>query len=683
MRRSIFLNLMSLLKKDKKISFINTLIYVIASKAKQSIRLLRSLRRSAPRDDFKNRFLLEVLIIILLSYPTADCQNLPTLLEMLALHSGQDAVYLSINDSTAVDFQSGIYIYKRLFRSAARVLRKGGGGISTAATPAVSSDDKVEINAYTISPEGDTINISSEEITYIELYGSKQRFIISYPDARAGAVLILEWSIESTEPVFSGRRFLGRSYPAVLNRTVISAPADWEFNFLIQPTCLYHQEKSKNYIRGGEMWVNYVWAARSLPGIKFEPDSPPLSQYIPCLYYAFSHDRRWPDFKRDKIDWQLIARSYGSHLESTGKIGRMVKSEVDLQTSGISDKREKIRKLTNFITTNFKAAYSDIDISSSPGDLLNRGYGSQAEAALLLGAFLKAARIRCDFILISTRDNGEVIKTLPALFYFNRLLITAYIDSDTIWIDPFYQGAPSGVLPLEDQAVEGLKVGGNFKGFITTPVSDYRENGHAVHLKISFDDKGGLIAEGVELLSGSLNIEEKYQLQNLSTQERFERWSKLTSSGIPGSSVNELEFSDFYSDVNPFRITYKLSAQNYIQPDDLLLYIPLACRGRWKNVEKYENRQLPIELGRPHSQQERITIEIPAGFKVDYLPENFTLSSYLGEIFSVVVVTANIITITRGLSIKSFRLKASEAGSLNGFYNTAMDQATKYIVLRR
>jgi len=623
------------------------------------------------------------LIIILLQSPAIISQSLPSLLKMLALYPGKEAVYLSINDSTAVDFQKDIYIYKRFFRSLAMVLRKGEGGISTAATPAVSNDDKIEVSAYTISPEGDTINISYEEMTFVELYGGKQRYIISYPDARAGALFILEWTIESTEPVFSGRRFLGRSYPAASNRTVISAPADWVFNFLIQPNCLYNQEKSRNYVRGGEMWVNYIWEARSLPGIQFEPDSPPLSQYIPCLYYAFSHDRRWPDFKRDRIDWQLIARSYGNHLESVGQPGKMVKSEVDLQISGISDKREKLSKITNFITTNFKAVYSDIDISDSPGDLLNRGYGSQAEAALLLGAFLKAVHISCDFILISTRDNGNVLKTLPALFYFNRLLITAYINSDTIWIDPFYQGAPAGVLPLEDQAVEGLKVGDNFKDFITTPVSDYRENGHAVHLKISFDDKGGLTADGVELFSGSLNIEEKYILQNLPSQERFERWSKLTLSGIPGSSFNELEFSDFYSDINPFRITYKLSAQNYIQPDDMFLYIPLDILGRWKFTKKYENRQLPIELGRPHLEQERITIEIPAGFKVDYLPENFTLSSYLGEIFSVVAVTANTITITRGLSIKFFRLKASEAGSLNGFYNTAMDQAAKYIVLRR
>ena len=45
----------------KKFDFNNTFIYVIASPAKggtkQSMRLQRSLRRSAPRDDYKVSFL--------------------------------------------------------------------------------------------------------------------------------------------------------------------------------------------------------------------------------------------------------------------------------------------------------------------------------------------------------------------------------------------------------------------------------------------------------------------------------------------------------------------------------------------------------------------------------------------------------------------------------------------------
>jgi len=628
------------------------------------------------------RILFSFIFILLL--PTIIIsQNIPGLLEMLAMHSGQEAVYINISDSTAVDFREGVYVYDRFFHSEAMVLRKGESGISTAATPVVSIDDEIEVNAYTISPEGDTIILSADEMTHLELYGDKQRYIMLFPDARAGALFVLEWNIQSTEPVFSGRRYLGRSYPVNMNKTTISAPADWVFNFLVQPKCRYNHRRSPGYIRGGEMWANYTWEASSLPGFEFEPDSPPESQLIPCLYYAFSHDRRWQDIEKNKINWRLIAKIYGRHLESLDKPGPMVKSEVDLQCKDLNDNHEKIRTLVNFITSNFQAVYSDINVSSPPGELLNKGYGSQAEATLLLGAFLKAADISYDYVLISTRDNGEVVKSLPALFYFNRLLLAARVDSDTIWIDPYYKGAPTGVLPFEDQGVEGLKAGPGFKDFITTPASDYRENGHAVHLKIVIDDNGELTANGVELLSGSLNIEEKSILQSLSPQERFERWANLASKGIPGSSIKELEFSEIYSDINPFKITYRLSAPNYIRTDDMRLYIPLDILGRWQFATKYQRRKLPIELGRPHSQWERILIEIPSGFKIDYLPENFTLTSYLGEIFSVVLVTANTITITRGLSIKPYRLKASEAGSLNGFFSAAMDQAGKYLVLRR
>jgi hypothetical protein len=169
----------------------------------------------------------------------------------------------------------------------------------------------------------------------------------------------------------------------------------------------------------------------------------------------------------------------------------------------------------------------------------------------------------------------------------------------------------------------------------------------------------------------------------MTEQERYERWAGLTSEGIPGAVLDELEFNDIYSDVNPFKVSYRLKAPEYIKSDDQRMYIPMDILGRWQVNTTYDNRQLPIELGRPYTQQERIMIELPPEYKVEKLPENFTLNSYIGEILSVAVVTANTITVTRGLGMKAHTLKPSEAGSLNGFYSTAGDQAGKYIILRR
>jgi hypothetical protein len=613
----------------------------------------------------------------------AYAQERPSLVEMLALYPGQEAVYTNISDSTGVSFQNGVYLYNRYFKSEAMVLRRGGGGISSAAGPIVTAGDDIDISAYTISPDGDTIVIPDEEIAVLDLYGKKRRYAVSFPDARAGAIFVFQWRLRSMEPVFSGRRYLGRTYPVVFNRTVISAPTSWVFKFLVQPPCLCRHDRSREYIKDEELWMNYIWEAQTLPGLVFEEDSPPASQLIPCLYYAFSYDKRWPDIQKNRIDWPLITDSYKDHLNEMGRTRDEIKDEVKFLIKDISDKRERLRKVVDFVTSNFKSEYSDIDISASAWDLLTRGYGSQAEAAMLVGSFLNLSDIPFGYVLISTRDNGEVIESLPALFYFNRLLVTARIDADTIWIDPFYRGAPIGVLPFEDQAVKGLRIGDEFKGFITTPESDYRENGYSVRLRIEFGNKGQFIAEGIELLSGALNIEEKYILQNLTEQERYERWVEKTTEGIPGAAMEDLEFDDIYSDINPFKVSYRLIAPNYIDPDDERLYIPLDILGRWRFNVNYDNRKLPIELGQPFSQQERIIIEMPPGYRVEHLPENFTLNSYLGEILSVVTVSANTITVIRGLGIKPYKLQASEAESLTGFFNTASDQAGKFIILRR
>jgi hypothetical protein len=628
--------------------------------------------------------LLSFMATLVLFGDATFAENMPGLIEMLALYPDQDAVYLRIGDSTAVSYINQKYHYSRYFHSAAMALRKGGGGTASAASPVLAETDDIKINAFTITSEGETLLVGQNEIAKLELFGNKKRYVVTFPDTRAGSIFIFEWKLESNEPVFSGRRYLGRTYPVLANRTVISCPEGWVFNFLVSPSCIYRQQRSPEYIYGNDIWVNHIWNAGSLPGIVFEENSPPITEFIPCLNYAFSYDRRWPAGEKNKVDWQLISSIYQKHLNSLNKIDQSLSLEAANVTAGASSAKDKARRIFDFVTKSFSVVYSDIDISAAPDILLKRGAGSQAEGAFILGAMFSKSDITFNYVLISTRDNGEVIKSMPALYYFNRLLVAARFDRDTVWFDPAYRGVPMGILPFEDQAVDGLPIKNKADGFITTPISDYRENGRAVNLKISFDSKGALVAECLELLSGSLNVEEKNILQSLTPDESRQRWVDLTSRGLPGSIMKDLIFSDINSDIDPFRVSYRLELPDFIKSEDTRLFIPLDILGRWQfDIAYSENRRLPIELGRPHCEQEQIQIDIPTGFRVEYLPDNFNLNSYLGEIFSVVVVTANTIMVTRGLSLKPYRLKAESARSLNGFFSTARDEASKFIILRK
>ncbi len=612
-----------------------------------------------------------------------NAQQIQGLVEMLAIYPDQEAVYLDLYDSTAVSFDGGGFKYSRHFRSLAMALRRGGGVAANATTPVIPYSDPISATAFTITPEGDTSAVPDSEMAMIDIQGNRRRIAVTFPDSRAGAVFVFEWVLESSEPAFSGRRYFGRSYPVRHSRVALSAPVDWVFNFIVNPSCLYRHSRSNEYIKSGELWVNYAWDAGPLPGVIFEPDSPPADEFIPCLLYGFSHDNRWPDPERNKVSWKTLSRAYDSRLKELDRDSEILRAKAVELLKDTQEKRQCLQKIVTYVSENFRSLYSTIDVTDTPERLMARGWGSQAEAAFITGWFLDRAGIDYDFVLISTRNNETIIRDFPAFLFFNRLLLAVCDSRDTIWIDPLYRGAPIGVLPFEDQAVDGLVVG-QAGQFIGTPVSDYRENGRAVHLKISFTETGELLAEGIELFSGSLNIEEKKMLQDESPEIRRERWSKMVLSGIPGSTLTELEFEDIYSPVNPLRVSYRIAAQRYTAEGDRRIFLPLDILGRWSRFEYYdETRRLPIELGRPHSQQERITVEIPAGWRVEHIPENFSLTSFLGEIFSVVVVSANTITITRGFSLKPYRLKPEACASLNGFYASAKNQADKYLVLRR
>jgi len=328
---------------------------------------------------------------------------------------------------------------------------------------------------------------------------------------------------------------------------------------------------------------------------------------------------------------------------------------------------------------------SDISLSKDLDMAMQKGRGSQADGAAILFAVLRRLNIPCALYLIATKNIGRPLEELPALFWFDRLLIRCDFENDAIWIDPFYPISEIGILPFEDQNVTALRFDNPTGEFESTPDIDYHSNGKAIHLELNFDSTGALYGEATEIYTGAMIPEISSFMFELEQDQWKVPWQKKLAMSFP--DVNLIKFVAMPPDTTgeAFRIGYTFTTGPIIRPFASRAYIPMDLLGRWEDLPDLPDgpREFPIELDRPRFEFERIVLNIAAPFSIEFTPKNYSLDSFIGEVYSVTRKSDNSITITRGFGLKRAELPETSYKSLRRFFNSARAEADKQIILNK
>lgn len=595
--------------------------------------------------------------------------------------------YKLIYDSTSIwpDGRGG-YDYSRKFISEVILDEAGRSVLSRPATPRIGKDDKISIEAFTLLPSGETLRVEPSDMVTRTLSGDRRWIFVNFRQAEPGAILHMEWSLSSKEANVAGKRYLGRTVPVEQAAVVLSVPETWRFNFAVTPSLDYlHKE---NIIRGTEGDIgrtNYIWTGSNIAGLTREEFSPSIDRIIPCLFYSFYYDTGWDSPDSSRIDWSYLSQLYSRQIAEFSRYNSPLKSVSDSLLGINSDKNKIAQSAYDWVGSHFRVVDHEITLIGDIEQALERGRGSQAEASVIMLALFERLKIPAKPYLIATRETGEPIVGLPALFWFDRMLLEVELGPDTMWIDPTYQLTKMEILPFEDMGVKALDITGTSGYFTTIPVADYHDNGKAIHLKLDFDSTGSLRGEATEIYSGAMIPEIATFMQTLDAGEVSVPWEKKLAKSFPSAKIEKFIIMPPDSATQAYRIGYSFTTGPLVRPLASRAYIPMDLLGRWADLPilPSQARQFPLELRRPRFELERITLKISPAFEVEFLPANYSENNEIGEIYSVARGDKNLVTITRGFGLKSPMLPISEYASLRKFIGRARTEADKHLILKR
>lgn len=592
--------------------------------------------------------------------------------------------YLYIYDSTFIwPDGKGWYEYTRKFISEVELAEKGRSVLSRTATPILDKGDNIDFDAYTILPSGERYEVGLDDIVTRNISGDSRRIFVNFRHAEPGAVLHFEWNLRSKKANIAGKRFFGRTIPVDSAAIVMTYPESWEFNFAVLPEIVCQEERIIGEEYGDIHMVNHKWTAKNIEGLRKDEYSPPYERIISGLYYSLYYDKSWNN--KQKIDWEYISRLYKRQLDDfLDSKASVIPISDSIRMSSYNQRRKAVAAF-NWVKSNFISRYSDIMLHEDLDEILVYGRGTQAEAAAILYALINNLGISAGIYLTATHYTGEPVPGLPALFWFDRLLVACFIDQDTLWADPFYTVSDLGILPFEDQDVPVLRIDVDEEKLSSTPDIDYHENGKAIHLKLFIDSLGNLSGEATEVYSGAMIPDISVNLLRMDESQRKSAWERRFARSLPNVEFDRFITAPPDSFGESFLINYTFTAGPIIRSFAGRAYIPMDLLGRWEDLPDLpdEERYFPVYFQRPRFEFERITFEISPQFEVEYLPKNYSLNSHIGEIYSVARQGRTSVTVTRGFGLKRPQYPVSAYKSIIKFFNTARAEAEKQIILKR
>lgn len=138
----------------------------------------------------------------------------------------------------------------------------------------------------------------------------------------------------------------------------------------------------------------------------------------------------------------------------------------------------------------------------SPDTVISDRQGDYADKAFLLQTLLDAAKIDADLVWAASRRDGIIDLEVPSFGWFDRVLVRAALDDETVFLDPSEPGLAFGRLASDYEGTPAVLFHPRKPEVITLPTTPYTEHQRQARIELALDAEGRLSGDGSLTLTG-------------------------------------------------------------------------------------------------------------------------------------------------------------------------------------
>lgn len=520
----------------------------------------------------------------------------------------------------------------------------------------------------------------------VDKYTKKISF--SFPAVKAGSVIEYIYTLTMDyEGGFPDWNFQG-SLP--VRYSEFSAKIIKDFIYAIKPRVYTDYVKNtkepmldgSNYTLGNK----YVWAVKNVPSFRDEPFSTGFADNVQGIKFVLSliqHDTH-PAYRARITTWGRLASEILGDPDFGDQLTKNLNDDENIVAAAkllpTDDQRISyiLGKVRAAMKWNGKDRWFAVDGVKKAWD---RKLGNNAEINMILYTFLRQAGIKCTVVVASTRDHGKFDLALPDLQDFNKIVLNAVAGNKAVILDAIDKFTPVGAIPFDLLNCQALWLDPVSQSFHIGDLKNLKPSRQAIFVNAQVKPDGKL--EGTARIS-------RFSYDRAGGLSRFEKLGETKYKNELINGNNNLKILSFNrenveNDTLPLieSAAFRLDVS---AGDDKYLFInPNLFTTLHSNPFLSESRNASIDFGSNNIYSIKGLYKIPAGYKMESIPEGLSLTMPDTSISFKRVVSEEdgSILVNYFIDFNRSEFSADEYPAIHDFYKKMYEMLNEQIVLKK
>lgn len=488
--------------------------------------------------------------------------------------------------------------------------------------PGSSGNKKIKVNNFDTSDYRDPM----------VFFGDVKSINFSFPKLEEGAISLLDYKYNITEPRNLGTFYFNSYVPVCSAELTVSCPSEVIIGYKLFNCDSLNVDFTRKHIGNN---IEYSWKAKNIHKFPVEENSPSLP-YFASHMFVYIKGYTVPDKNvkliSDENDLHNWYHSLISSLNSTS-VPPALKYLVDSLTINYNSEPDKVKSIFYWVQDHIK--YIAIEagdggfVPRNAGEVFSKLYGDCKDMASLVNKMLEIAGIESHLTWVGTRNIPYNYHDLPLPLSDNHMIVTYKNKNNYFFLDATTGPHSLNYPPYNIQGKETMiDMGPDKFEIVKVPEVDYNLNTKSDTVRIMLDGKK-IKGNGESYFKGYERVELYNYLCYKDPTEQTKFMKNFFEKGNNKFLIDSYKIKYFDQRDNDLIISYNFNVSDYCQAvgDEIFINLNLDKANLGEPVKN--DRKTSIEANFKKKIINVVSLKIPLGYKIAYLPDNSVFNDSL------------------------------------------------------
>ncbi len=601
-------------------------------------------------------------------------------LQMTSVPEAPDEDYVYLFDNAEMFIQKDFTLrIKRHVRI--KILSEAGKDAASIKLPYWHKDRIHSIKAHSIQPNGKKVKMSKKNVFEEKVRNQKQK-VFTIPGVEVGSVIEYKYEFESDYLHYLEPWYFQHEAYTLLSQISITIRPGFNYHVFYTNTPPLEPVIEDILIPGGEL-KRYTWRMTDLPPIREEPYMRTKEDYMAALHFQLVNYRDAWTFHQWIDSWPALVEKYREKVNPLLKPSKLIREVAQKAAPESLSTVQRIKNLYHYVRENIETTERGyLYPRVKPQKVFKENKGAGTEKNALLISMLRSVGISAYPLLISTRNNGEILLDQPRLTQFNYMIVVAMIGPRAFFLDTRARFCPFNLLPTSDLVSRGLLVDDDQGKFVNLPRPRATNMTHCI-TEAFLEDDGALVAESVIRFEGYKAYRNREKIREDGEEDFVNNLMKRAFGEV---EIDSFEIFSAGEIETPLRVKVNYRLPAYAQDAGEMMYLKPAFFARIsENPFKRPERYFPVEYLYSIASEDKFILTLPPNIQVLEKPANTLKKNPMLKIKygALASVKENKLVLNRYYFRRKTTYPQGEYKSLRHFYDIIIAEDQNRIVLKR